>query len=82
MRVSDESDPFRERNMHMLDDFCISGAHGKRILCDVYRRYCVILSHAALTNLFGVGDGRAIDIPKCTWRQLVPLFSRAIPLSS
>ena len=32
MRQSDETDPFREKTVQLLDDFKISGVHGTRIL--------------------------------------------------
>ena len=32
MRQSDETDPFREKTVQLLDDFKISGVNGTRIL--------------------------------------------------
>ena len=35
VRETDESDPFREKTVQLLDDFKISGVNGTRILLDV-----------------------------------------------
>ena len=44
VRQSDESDPFREKTVQLLDDFKISGVNGTRILSFVHPSHLVRLS--------------------------------------
>ena len=44
VRQSDESDPFREKTVQLLDDFKISGVNGTRILSFVRPSHLVRLS--------------------------------------
>ncbi len=41
VREADENDPFRERNVQLLDDFKVSGVNGTRILA--YKLTCLLL---------------------------------------